>query len=76
LNTGQLTVADAVGPELLSPVTNSVFRYYNELPQLRFQWSVKSGVSHYIIEIDESPEFDNPRISRQVTSTSFIQTAL
>jgi hypothetical protein len=76
LNTGQLTVADAAGPELLSPVMNSVFRYYSELPQIRFQWSQKSGAVHYIIEIDESPEFNNPRINRQAAGTSFIQSEL
>ena len=76
LNTGRLTIADASGPELLSPVTNSVFRYYGELPQIRFQWSEKSGASNYIIEIDESPEFINPRISRQTAAASFIQSEL
>jgi LysM repeat protein len=55
---------------------NSVFRYYRELPQLRFQWSEKSGASHYIIEIDESPEFNNLQISKQVAAASFIQSEL
>jgi LysM repeat protein len=76
LSTGQLTVAAASGPELLSPVKNSVFRYFSELPQIRFQWTEKSGASHYIIEIDESIEFNNPRISRQVSASSFIQSEL
>jgi LysM repeat protein len=76
LNKGQLTVADASGPELLSPAMNSVFRYQRELPQLRFQWSEKPEASHYLIEIDESPEFTNPQLSRQVSSASFIQSAL
>jgi LysM repeat protein len=75
LSKGQLTVADASGPQLLSPVVDSVFRYQQELPQLRFQWSEKPGASHYRIEIAESPDFNNPQLSRQVSSASFIQSA-
>ena len=75
LRMGQITVADASAPELLSPVTNSVFRYYNDVPQLRFQWSQRPDASHYIIEISETPDFEHPRISRQVSAASVIQPA-
>ena len=81
LRTGQLTVADASGPDLLSPAANSVFRYHNDLPQLRFQWSQRPEATHYIIEValaganGETPDFKNPVISRQSVSASFIQTA-
>jgi hypothetical protein len=76
LSTGQLTVADASGPELLSPVINSVYRYHNDLPQLRFQWAEKSGASHYVLEICETPDFGNPQICRQVSSVYFIYSEL
>jgi len=76
LNTGQLTVADASGPELLSPVRDSVYRYFSALPQIRFQWSQRSGASHYIVEISGTPDFVNPQISRQTASSSFIQSGL
>jgi hypothetical protein len=76
LNKGKLTVADSGGTELLSPAMNSVFRYSRELPQLRFQWEEKAEASHYIIEIAESPEFNNLHRSKRVSSTSFIQSTL
>jgi hypothetical protein len=76
LGKGQLTVTDAAGPELLSPVTNSIFRYFNDLPQLRFQWSEKPEASHYILEISETKDFKVLRISRQVNAASFIQSEL
>ena len=76
LNTGQITVADALGPELLSPITKSIFRYHNDLPQLRFQWAEKSGASHYVLEICEKADFENPQISRQVSAVSFIYSEL
>lgn len=75
LSSGQLTVADATGPELQSPVMNSVFRYYGDLPQLRFQWSPRPGASHYTIEISADLDFKNPAISKQVSSASCIQAA-
>jgi LysM repeat protein len=76
LRTGQLTIADASGPVLQSPVMNSVFRYHDALPTLRFQWSEKLDASHYIIEISETPEFISPRISRKVASASYISSNL
>jgi len=76
LNTGRLAVADGSGPELLSPVKDSTFRYFSALPQIRFQWSQKSGAAHYIIEISQTADFKEPVISRQASSTSFIQSGL
>jgi len=70
LRTGQITVADASGPELQSPAMDSVFRYYGDLPQLRFQWSARNEASHYVIEICEKPDFINPSVSRQSASAS------
>jgi quercetin dioxygenase-like cupin family protein len=76
LSKGQITVVDASGPVLLSPVMDSVFRYHNDLPQLRFQWAEKSGASHYVLEVCEKADFGNPEISRQVSAVSFIYTEL
>jgi hypothetical protein len=68
LSTGRFTVTDAVGPVLLSPVTDSLFRYWNNLPQLRFQWSEVAGASMYILEASETPDFATPRLRTQTTS--------
>jgi hypothetical protein len=75
LSVGELIVIDASGPDLLSPVKNSVFRYKEEPPQIRFQWSEKHGASHYILEISESENFENFQ-SRRVTANSLIQSEL
>jgi LysM repeat protein len=76
LSAGQLTVADASGPDLQSPVINSVFRYQNELPQLRFQWSEKLEASYYLLEVSETSDFVNPQISKQIAAASYIQSEL
>jgi len=76
LGAGQLTVVDGSGPELLSPVTDSVIRYKGNLPQLRFQWSKRTGASQYIVEVSDSQEFHNLKINRQSASTSFIYSGL
>ncbi|MDR0291071.1 MAG: LysM peptidoglycan-binding domain-containing protein [Treponema sp.] len=76
LSAGRFTIADATGPNLQSPVAGSVFRYYRELPKLRFQWAQKPGASHYIIEIGEAADFINPSISRQLSAASFIRSDL
>ncbi|MDR0302064.1 MAG: LysM peptidoglycan-binding domain-containing protein [Treponema sp.] len=76
LSTGQLTVADGSGPELLSPVANSVFRYKGSLPQLRFQWAERKGASNYIIEVSDTPEFESINVSRQSAASSFIYSGL
>jgi hypothetical protein len=75
LSTGQLTVADASGPELLSPAVDTVFRYQNDLPQLRFQWSEKPGVSHYILELGAAPDLTGPHLHKQLAAASLIQSA-
>jgi len=74
MNMGQVTVADASGPELLSPAADCIVRYQHDLPQLRFQWSEKPGASHYILEIGTTPDLTDLRVSRQPASASFIQT--
>jgi LysM repeat protein len=76
LSTGQLTVADGSGPELLSPAANSMIRYKGSLPQLRFQWTERAGASSYIIEISDTPEFINLKLNRQSAASSFIYSGL
>jgi hypothetical protein len=76
LSTGRLSVASAEGPVLLSPVRDSLFRYQNKLPQLRFQWSEITGASSYILEADQTPDFINPRLRRQTASVSLIDSSL
>jgi hypothetical protein len=76
LSTGRLTVADASGPTLLSPVKDSLFRYQNNLPQLRFQWSPIAEASSYILEASETPDFINPQLRMQTASVFLIDSSL
>ncbi|MDR0487583.1 MAG: FecR family protein [Treponema sp.] len=75
LGLGRITVTDAE-PELLSPARNQQFYYETELPKLYFQWSRVQDVSHYIIEVDVTPEFRNPIIRKQTAVTSFADSSL
>jgi hypothetical protein len=77
LATGRLSVIDASGPALLSPVTDSLIRYQNnKLPQLRFQWSETAEASSYILEISETPDFINPRIRTQTASVFLFDSSM
>jgi len=76
LASGRFTITDVSGPELLSPAANQQFFYETELPKLYFQWSQAEDVSHYLMEVDVTPEFRNPIIKKQTTVTSFADSSL
>jgi hypothetical protein len=76
LRTGLLNVTDSSGPMLLSPVMNSKFRYQNSLPQIRFQWSQRTGATHYILEVCDTPAFENLQIDKQLAASSYVQSEL
>ena len=76
LASGRFTVMDVKGLELLSPAKNRQFFYEAELPKLYFQWSQIDDVSHYIAEVDVTPEFRNPIIKKQTNATSFSDSSL
>jgi hypothetical protein len=68
LLTERFTVTESAGPALLSPVTDSLYRYRYELPQLRFQWSEVGGASSYILEASATPDFINPYLRMETAS--------
>jgi len=76
LDSGRFTITEDKGPELLSPAKNRQFFYETEPPKLYFQWSQTDDISHYIVEVDVTPEFRNPIIKRQTTATSFSDSSL
>jgi hypothetical protein len=76
LNRGQFVIVDSSGPALLSPVPGSIFRYNEIQPRLRFQWAEREGASGYLIEINDTPDFSAPRITRQTTASSLILSEL
>lgn len=76
LSEGRVTIADGTGPELKSPAMSSVFRYTDSLPVINFQWEETEDALFYILEICDSPDFINPRMRRQGTTASFIDSSM
>jgi len=76
LSTGNLTVVEASGLELLSPAKGSLFRYQDEQPSLRFQWTEINDASNYIIEISSTPDFIGPKISREIAAPFYVDSIL
>jgi len=76
LSTGRFTVLDTTGITLQSPAIGSLFRYQNDLPALRFQWSEMEEASNYIIEVCENPDFLNLQMSSDMAAASFVQSNL
>ena len=76
LSSGQISVVDASGPDLISPAKDQLFRYQSEKPQLRYQWSEKPDASNYILEVSDTPDFGNPIIHQETAATSFIDSSL
>ena len=76
LSTGRFTVVETSNLSLLSPARGSLFRYRDEQPSLRFQWSEIEEASHYVIEIASTQDFANPRINRQIAAPFFVDSSL
>jgi hypothetical protein len=76
ISTERFTVAEAEGPSLLSPVKDSLFRYQDDPPQLRFQWSEAENASSYILEASAAPDFVNPRLRTQTASVFVLDSSL
>jgi hypothetical protein len=76
LASGQLIVADATGPQPVSPPKETVYRYRDKPPLVRFQWSERKEAASYLLEISETQDFSANTISRQVNGLFFIETNL
>ena len=76
ISTERFTITEATGPALLSPVTDSFFRYQNDLPQLRFQWPQVEGAVSYILEVSENPDFTDTRLRTQTSSVFLLDSSL
>jgi hypothetical protein len=76
LTTERLMVTEAAGPPLLGPVKDSLFRYQDDNPQLRFQWEEVEGASSYILEVSETEDFINPRFRTRTDSVFVLDSSL
>ncbi|MCL2810059.1 MAG: hypothetical protein FWD24_08385 [Treponema sp.] len=62
---------EIAGPRLLSPAANSLFTYQNQSPVLNFQWTEVDDAVSYIIEVSDSPDFNNLRIQKNSNAAFF-----
>jgi hypothetical protein len=76
LASGQLTIAEATGPELISPPNETMIRYSDEKPLLRFQWSERKEALTYFLEIAGMPDFSNVSISKPVDGVFYVDSSL
>ena len=76
LSSGSITVTDSIGPSLLSPITDSLFRFENYFPRLRFQWAQVTEASSYIVEVCATPDFINPAITRETEALFLVDSTL
>ena len=76
LYSGYFTVTEIKGPQLISPVKDSLYLYQSDLPDLRFQWSPIEEASSYILEICETPDFAFPRIKEQTDAVFYASSSL
>jgi len=76
LSTGRLSVTETSNISLLSPVKGSMFRYQDDPPSIRFQWSEIEEALYYIIEISPIQNFANPYISKHTTAPFFTDSLL
>jgi hypothetical protein len=76
LASGQLIVADATGPQTVSPPKETVYRYRDKSPLIRFQWSERKEAASYLLEISETPDFSDNTVRRQTNGLFFVETNL
>lgn len=67
---GKFTVQPAPPPELFLPENNSNYKYLTQIPDLRFVWSGNKFASSYLLEVSDSPSFDNSVVKRNVVTES------
>jgi len=61
LASSSLTIADGSGLELESPASNRPISYYDELPDINFQWKGVEEAVSYTVEISDTPDFTSVR---------------
>jgi hypothetical protein len=76
LSSGQFTIVDAAMSAPVSPIQDSLFRYGENLPSVRFEWQPVEETSYYILEAGLAPDLTNPSITRQTAVASFVESGM
>jgi len=74
LSSGQFTIVDAAISAPASPIQDSLFRYRESSPSVRFEWQPVEEASYYILEAGLTPEIINPTITKQTAVSSLVET--
>jgi hypothetical protein len=72
---GRLTIADG-SPDLESPALTSLFRYYEELPVINFQWKGTEEAVSYTVEISDTPDFASVKLRVNSSAASLRQSGI
>ena len=56
--------------EQMRPKTENTFYYYDEPPDIVFSWNQDEIISSSTLEISETPDFSNPKVTMQIVPTS------
>jgi hypothetical protein len=73
LNAGRFTIVDAALSAPASPIQDSLFRYRDTPPAVRFEWQPAAAASYYILQAGLAPDFSNPLITRQTAVASCVE---
>ncbi|MDR0475391.1 MAG: hypothetical protein LBH43_17175 [Treponema sp.] len=76
LASGKFTVAEATGPELISPSNGTRAFYRDEPPLLRFQWTERKEALFYLLEISGAPDFKDAPAGRPVNGVFYVDANL
>jgi len=73
LSAGRFTVVDAAVSTMVSPVQDSLFRYRENIPSVRFEWRPIEEASYYILQAGLAPDLSDVLITRQTAVASFVE---
>jgi len=76
LSSGRFTIVDAMVSAMVSPIQNSQFRYWYNLPSVRFEWQPAEEASFYILQAGLTPDLSDVLIARQTAVASFVEPVL
>jgi hypothetical protein len=63
---GRLSVSAVPVPQGQHPKEGDAFRYWGQLPDIRFQWTSSPEIAYYVLEAADTPGFANPSLQTTV----------
>ncbi len=63
---GKIVIDDNTQMHIVSPVSGASFRYFTELPRVKFRWSGNENASHYRLVVSSTRDMNNVVAVREV----------